>query len=166
MMYLFLQEYKTALSFFRRVLTLDPYHPFNVRVCLGHCFWKLNQKEKARVAFERAVEVSPDDVNALSALGVWHLNTMNQNSILKGIKLLADAYLRDSNHLVSIIYLADHYYYKRDFEKSLELSERVFQTSEVNELRNLSAFIIGRIYQTKVCLSFDGFFLLSSAFYD
>ncbi|ODN02181.1 RNA polymerase-associated protein CTR9 [Orchesella cincta] len=143
------KDFPTALTFFRRVLTLDPSHPTNVRLCIGHCFWNLNQREKARVAYERALEVQPNDVNALSALAVYHLSTMKQNSIVKGVKMLADAYTRDSNHTVALIFLADHYYFKRDFDKSLDLALKAFKNTPVDEMRKHSAFIVGRNYQAK-----------------
>ncbi|CAL8139556.1 unnamed protein product [Orchesella dallaii] len=146
------QDYQTALSFFRRVLTLDPYHPTNVRVCIGHCFWKLNQREKAKIAFERALEVQPDDVDALSALAVYHLSTMKQHSIVQGMKMLAQAYSKNSKHAMTLIFLADHYYFKRDFDRSLDFALRAFTDTSLHDrhdIRKLSAFILGRNYQAK-----------------
>lgn len=142
-------EYKTALMFFRRALVLDPYGFVNVRVGIGHCFWKLGQHEKAQIAFERAVELYPNDHNALSALAICYLRKMKKESIIVGIKLMERSHSICKTHPATLLFLADHYYYKKDYDKALNLALDVCRNTEVDGIRKRSAYLAARCYQAK-----------------
>ena len=47
----------------------------NVRLGLGLCFLKLGNESKARLAFERALELDPKCVGALVGLALLEFNT-------------------------------------------------------------------------------------------
>ena len=47
----------------------------NVRLGLGLCFLKLGSESKARLAFERALELEPKCVGALVGLAILEFNT-------------------------------------------------------------------------------------------
>lgn len=140
------KDYKTALMFFRRALMLDPYGYANVRVGIGHCFWKLNQHEKAKLAFERAVELYPNDHNALCALAICYLRKMSKESTLIGIKLMERSHSICKSHPATLLFLADHYYYKKDYEKALNLALEVCKNTEVDGIIKRSAYLAARCY--------------------
>lgn len=53
---------------------MSPCSLAEVRVGMGHCFVKLNQLEKARLAFSRALELNAKCAGALLGLAVLELN--------------------------------------------------------------------------------------------
>lgn len=46
-----------------------------VRLGMGHCFYRLNRLEKARLAFERTLELNPRSTGALVGLAILELNS-------------------------------------------------------------------------------------------
>ena len=63
---------------------------------MGHCFLKLGNADKARLAFERALELDPKCVGALVGLAILELNLQESDSIRSGVQLLLILrYLRD-----------------------------------------------------------------------
>jgi tetratricopeptide (TPR) repeat protein len=51
------KQYPRALAVFQHVLTLAPNALPDPRVGIGLCFWAMDQKQKARAAWQRSVEV-------------------------------------------------------------------------------------------------------------
>lgn len=51
------RQYREALRLFQMVLQLRPDCKPDPRVGIGLCFWALEDKERARMAWERSVEV-------------------------------------------------------------------------------------------------------------
>lgn len=72
------KEYRNALGFYRKALRLQPNCPATVRLGMGHCFFKLGNMEKARLAFQRALDLDPDCVGALVGLAILDLNEKTQ----------------------------------------------------------------------------------------
>ncbi|CAJ0593745.1 unnamed protein product [Cylicocyclus nassatus] len=55
------QDYKTALYFLKRALRQKPDGPADMRVGIGYCLARLGLTDKARIAFERALELQNDN---------------------------------------------------------------------------------------------------------
>lgn len=51
------RQYREALRLFQTVLQLRPDCKPDPRVGIGLCFWALDDKERAKMAWERSVEV-------------------------------------------------------------------------------------------------------------
>ena len=51
---------------------------------MGHCFYRLNRLEKARLAFQRTLQLNPKCVGALIGLAVLELNEQKNESIKEG----------------------------------------------------------------------------------
>lgn len=68
-----------------------------VRLGMGHCFYRLNRLEKARLAFERTLELNPRSTGALVGLAILELNS-------KKVKLHHSLVVWDGLLLTFILY--------------------------------------------------------------
>ena len=80
---------------------------------MGHCFLKLGNPEKARMAFERALELDPKCIGALVGLAILELNLQEDDSIRNGVQLLSQAYTVDSSNPMVLNHLANHFFFKK-----------------------------------------------------
>ncbi|KAJ3071353.1 protein required for normal CLN1 and CLN2 G1 cyclin expression [Podochytrium sp. JEL0797] len=62
------QDYKSALKSYQRILTLYPNLSPDPRLAIGICYYRLQMHSHARLAFERAVELNPENPDALALL--------------------------------------------------------------------------------------------------
>lgn len=138
------KDYKAALTYYRKCLRVNPNCPANVRLGIGHCFYKLNQMEKAKLAFERALELDPQCVGALVALSIMELNKKTPDSIRKGVQMLSKAYSIDQTHPMVLNHLANHFFFKKDYTKVQHLAFHAFQNTENEPMRAESSYQLAR----------------------
>ncbi|XP_017492305.1 PREDICTED: RNA polymerase-associated protein CTR9 homolog, partial [Rhagoletis zephyria] len=140
------KDYKGALTYYRRCLRNNPQCPANIRLGMGHCFYKLNQLEKARLAFERALKLDHKCVGAMVALAIMELNKKNPEAIQNGVQMLSRAYNIDKTHPMVLNHLADHFFFKRDYQRVHQLALHAFQNTENEFMRAESSYQLGRAY--------------------
>ncbi|XP_046910876.1 RNA polymerase-associated protein Ctr9 [Dermatophagoides farinae] len=138
------KDYKTALTFYRKCLRVKPDCPANIRLGIGHCFYKLNQMEKAKLAFERALQLNPQCVGALVALAIMELNKKTPDSIRNGVQMLSKAYSIDQTHPMVLNHLADHFFFKKDYAKVQHLALHAFYNTENEPMRAESCYQLAR----------------------
>ncbi len=80
---------------------------------MGHCFLKLGNADKARLAFERALDLDPKCVGALVGMAILELNLQESDSIRNGVQLLSRAYAVDSSNPMVLNHLANHFFFKK-----------------------------------------------------
>lgn len=51
------KKYKEALEYYKKVLLLNPNCPADVRLGIGLCYYKLENLEKAQLAFQRVLQL-------------------------------------------------------------------------------------------------------------
>ena len=107
------KEFKVALAYYKKALRTHPKCPASVRLGMGHCFAKLAKLDKARLAFQRALELDQNCVGALVGLAIIELNEKTQDSIKLGVQLLSRAYGIDSTNPMTLNHLANHFFYKK-----------------------------------------------------
>jgi RNA polymerase-associated protein CTR9 len=83
------KDYRGALAFYKKALRNNPKCPAAVRLGMGHCFARQGNLDKARLAFERALQLEPSCVGALVALAVLRLNEQTSESIRDGVQMLS-----------------------------------------------------------------------------
>lgn len=88
-------------------------HDLGVRLGMGHCFLKLGNPDKARLAFERALSLDSKCVGALVGLAILELNLQEADSIRNGVQLLSRAYTVDSGNPMVLNHLANHFFFKK-----------------------------------------------------
>lgn len=67
MSYFRLERYKDALACFKSVLEKDVNCPASIRVAIGMCFRALGKDDLAVIALDRALELEPENINAIIA---------------------------------------------------------------------------------------------------
>ena len=73
----------------------------------------IGKLDKARLAFQRALDMDANCVGALVGLAIIELNEKTQNSIKIGVQLLSKAYGIDSTNPMTLNHLANHFFYKK-----------------------------------------------------
>ncbi|GAA52741.1 RNA polymerase-associated protein CTR9 homolog [Clonorchis sinensis] len=151
------KEYRNALGFYRKALRLQPNCPASVRLGMGHCFFKLGNMEKARLAFQRALDLDPDCVGALVGLAILDLNEKtqaiilfrsctHQESIKQGVQRLSRAYNLDPTNPMVLNHLADHFFYKKEYDKVQRLALHAFYNTETEAMRAESCYQMARAF--------------------
>uniref|UniRef100_A0A5K3FBW5 TPR_REGION domain-containing protein n=2 Tax=Mesocestoides corti TaxID=53468 RepID=A0A5K3FBW5_MESCO len=138
------QEYKNALGFYRKALRLQPNCPASVRLGIGHCFARLGNLKKARLAFQRALDLDPESVKALVGLAILDLNEKTQESIKQGVQKLSRAYNLDPTNPMVLNHLADHFFYKKEYDKVHQLAMHAFHNTENEAMRAESCYQMAR----------------------
>lgn len=69
------RDYKSSLAYYKKALRTNPNCPAEVRLGMGHCFVRLGRWEKARLAFERTLELNSQCTGALVGLAILELNS-------------------------------------------------------------------------------------------
>ena len=74
---------------------------------------KLGNQDKARLAFERALELDGMCVGALVGLAVLELNEKKPDHIRRGVQMLSKAYNIDSTNPMVLNHLGNHFFFKQ-----------------------------------------------------
>lgn len=107
------KDYRGALAFYKKALRTNPNSPAALRLGMGHCFMKLNNQEKARMAFERALQLDPQCVGALVGLSILKLNLQESESNKMAVIMLSKAYAIDPKNPMVLNHLANHFFFKK-----------------------------------------------------
>lgn len=105
---------------------------------MGHCFLKLGNAEKARLAFERALDLDPKCVGALVGMAILELNLQESDSIRNGVQLLSRAYAVDSSNPMVLNHLANHFFFKK--VSSFTLHDNFYSFLNLNVCRTILKF--------------------------
>uniref|UniRef100_A0A8W8N0T7 Tetratricopeptide repeat protein 21A/21B fourth ARM domain-containing protein n=1 Tax=Magallana gigas TaxID=29159 RepID=A0A8W8N0T7_MAGGI len=143
------KDYRGALAYYKKALKTNHNCPASVRLGLGHCFVKLNRLEKARMAFERALQLDSQCVGALIGLAILELNSKTQDSIKNGVQLLSKAYTIDSTNPMILNHLANHFFYKKDYQKVQHLALHSFHNTENEGMRAESCYQLARAFHVQ-----------------
>ncbi|KAI8783785.1 RNA polymerase-associated protein CTR9 [Biomphalaria glabrata] len=143
------KDYRGALAYYKKALRTNPTCPASVRLGMGHCFVKLNRLNKARMAFERALQLDPNCVGALVGLAILELNSKTQESIKNGVQLLSKAYTIDSSNPMVLNHLANHFFYKKDYQKVQHLALHAFHNTENEAMRAESTYQLARAFHVQ-----------------
>jgi len=157
------QDYKGALAYYKKALRSNPQCPADVRLGLAHCFVKLGNIEKARLAFERTLQLDPNCVGALVGLSVMKLNSENPSDIKLGVNILSKAYTIDPNNPMVLNHLANHFFYKKDYTKSELLARHAQKNTENDAMRAESWYHIAKVRHVQVV---EDYFFGSTVLYN
>ncbi|MFH4984632.1 hypothetical protein AB6A40_011341 [Gnathostoma spinigerum] len=140
------KEYRKALNCYKSVLRKKPDCPADVRLGIGYCLAKLGKMEKARLAFERCLELEPENVSALIAIAILDMNNLDAEGIQRGVRALGKAYQLEQENPVVLNHLANHFFYKKDLERVECLAWHAFQITENEAMRAESSYQLARSY--------------------
>lgn len=144
------KDYRGALTFYRKALRTNHNCPAPVRLGMGYCFLKLNNIEKARIAFERAQALNPNCVGALVALAILKLNEHQEESIKEGVQMISQAYAMDSTNPMVLNHLANHFFFKKEYAKVQHLALYAYHHTENEAMRAESCYQMARAFHVQV----------------
>eukprot|EP00117_Sycon_ciliatum_P023928 scpid24561/ scgid20224/ RNA polymerase-associated protein CTR9 homolog; SH2 domain-binding protein 1; Tetratricopeptide repeat-containing, SH2-binding phosphoprotein of 150 kDa len=143
------KDFKGALGFYKKALRTNPQCPGSVRMGMGYCFARLGHNDKAKLAFERALELDPKCVGALVGLALMEMNQGEPESIRKGVQLLSNAYTLDSANPMVLNNLANHFFFKKDYTKVQHLALHAFHGTENEAMRSESCYQLARSFHSQ-----------------
>lgn len=130
-------------------LRTNPSCPANVRLGLAYCCYRLGKHEAAQKAFERTLELEPDNAHALAALAILQLNAAKHSSVHKAMSLLKQAYDVDPSNCLVLNHLSNHFFYKKDYAKALTLAQSAHNITKVREIKAESLYYYGRTHHAQ-----------------
>ncbi|KAH9640676.1 hypothetical protein HF086_010554 [Spodoptera exigua] len=130
------KDYRGALAFYKKALRTNPDSPAALRLGMGHCFMKLNNQEKARMAFERALQLDPQCVGALVGLSILKLNLQESESNKMAVIMLSKAYAIDPKNPM-------------DYSKVQHLALHAFHNTENEAMRAESCHHLARAFHAQ-----------------
>ena len=140
------KDYRGALAFYKNALRTNPRCPAAVRLGMAHCFVKLGKNDLARLAFERVLALDPQCVGALVGLAILVLNNKDPEAIKNGVQLLSKAYTIDSTNPMVLNHLADHFFYRKDYQKVQHFALQAFHNTENEAMRAQSCYQLARSF--------------------
>lgn len=143
------KDYRGALAFYKKALRTKPNCPADVRIGIAHCFLKMNNIEKAKMAFQRALDIEPTCVGALIGLSILKLNLHEPESNKSGVQMLSTAYTIDSTNPMVLNHLANHFFFKKDYQKVQHLALHAFHNTENETMRAESCYQLARSFHAQ-----------------
>ncbi|KAK0406995.1 hypothetical protein QR680_018937 [Steinernema hermaphroditum] len=143
------KDYKSALFFYRKAIKLKPDCPADVRVGIGYCLYRLGKHEKARMAFERALELDSTCIPALIGIAIIDQNTLTREALHSSIGYMSMAYRLDSENPMVLNHLANHLFYKNELSKVEHLAKIAFRNSPNDAMRAESCYQLARCFHSQ-----------------
>ncbi|KAG1676690.1 RNA polymerase-associated protein CTR9 [Nymphon striatum] len=143
------KDYRGSLTFYKKALRTNPLCPATVRLGMAHCFHKLGKVEKARMGFERALQLDSQCVGALVGLAVMELNLKTPEAIKNGVQMLSKAYTIDSSNTMVLNHLANHFFFKKDYNKVQHLALHAIHNTENEAMRSESCYQLARSFHVQ-----------------
>ena len=103
--------YNESLELYKRALQMHPNCPEAIRLGIGLCHYKLCQFDKARQAFERVLQLDPENIEVLVALAIMDLHTNEAIGIRKGMVKRHRAFEIYPFFAMVLNYLANHFFF-------------------------------------------------------
>ncbi|KAK7203647.1 hypothetical protein BZA70DRAFT_71265 [Myxozyma melibiosi] len=155
--YLYAKEnYKGALKIYQQILMYRQDIRPDPRIGIGLCFWQLGFKDEAKIAWERSLELDPNNPNTNILMGLFYQDRAFQNVTspefvdLYGTSLqyTQKAFKNGSQKLaIAGVELARYLFSKKtEMEKVIKLCEKVIDYAEVPAITSDAYFWMGRAY--------------------
>ncbi|KAK9050886.1 hypothetical protein SSX86_027511 [Deinandra increscens subsp. villosa] len=179
-------KYSNSLEMYKRVLQVYPGCPAAVRLGIGLCRYKLGQFERAKQAFERVLQLDPENVEALVALGIVDLQSNEGWSYLVDAVKFMYLFLLSCMLLVAasgiwgamekmrrafdiypycataLNYLANHFFFTGQHFLVEQLTETALAASTHGSTRAHSYYNLARSYHSKGDYEKAGLYYMAS----
>ncbi|CBI27821.3 hypothetical protein VitviT2T_016290 [Vitis vinifera] len=155
-------RYSDSLDLYKRALQVYPDCPAAVRVGIGLCCYKLGQFEKARKAFQRVLQLDPENVEALVALGIMDLHTNDASGIRKGMEKMQRAFEIYPYCAMALNYLANHFFFTGQHFLVEQLTETALAVTNHGPTKSHSYYNLARSYHSKGDYEKAGLYYMAS----
>ncbi|CAF0874480.1 unnamed protein product [Didymodactylos carnosus] len=143
------KDYRSALNLYKRALKNCPENSAGIRVGMANCFAKINKLEKAELSFNRAIQIDPKCVGALVGLAILELNQKRNESIRNGVTKLSRAYQIDPQNPMVLNHLANHFFFKKDYQRVRQLAMHALNYTENEAMRSESCYHLARAHHAE-----------------
>lgn len=163
------KNYSNALKLYQQVLLLNPLMKPDPRIGIGLCFWFLKDEKMALKAWNRALEVNPNNLKAKILLNLSKFNSIFNNSLsddefkenyTKCLQDLSTIYSENKNDAVILLTLTSYYFSKKDYDLVEKIVNKVIQlvsgessaTPKLQSSNKLSSFQLNILSQCSLWL--------------
>ncbi|OZJ04482.1 hypothetical protein BZG36_02674 [Bifiguratus adelaidae] len=146
------KQYKQALRNYQNALIAGE-ETIDVRLGIGLCFWRLNMVAEAKYAFCRAAELDPSSATALIYIAILELNEGKDTakgdreqflSLQHAAQHMQAAFKADPKNPIVLNMLANYYFMRRDFAKTMQSASRALKLASTNSIKAEAAYQIAR----------------------
>lgn len=156
-------NYKESLSLIRNIIIINPLAPSDMWFALGLCYYRTGNIPKAKLSFDKTLELDSQNSMALASLGIIEI-VLGQDSFesrRKAIQFFFKALQANPRNTLAMKYLADHLFFRGEFGQCKEFCEaalNILRTKqrpqnadstdfrqEVESLKSNFYFIMGKI---------------------
>ncbi|KAE9604674.1 putative RNA polymerase-associated protein Ctr9 [Lupinus albus] len=155
-------RYSDSLELYKRALQVYPDCPAPVRLGIGLCRYKLGQFEKAQQAFERVLQLDPENVEALVALAIMDLRTNGAAGIRTGMVKMQRAFEIYPYCAMALNYLANHFFFTGQHFLVEQLTETALAVTNHGPTKSHSYYNLARSYHSKGDYDKAGVFYMAS----
>ncbi|KDP33904.1 hypothetical protein JCGZ_07475 [Jatropha curcas] len=142
-------HYIESLARYKRALQVYPNCPGAVRLGIGHCHYKLGHFKKAWQAFERVLQLDPENVEALVALAILDLQTNEAAGIRRGMEKMQKAFEIYPYCAMALNYLANHFFFTGQHFLVEQLTETALAVTNHGPTKSHSYYNLARSYHSK-----------------
>nr|CAB3449738.1 unnamed protein product [Digitaria exilis] len=136
--------------------------PAAVRLGIAFCRYKLGQVEKARQAFQRVLQLDPQNVDALVALAIMDLQTNEAAGIRRGMEKMRRAFEIYPYCTLALNHLANHYFFTGQHFVVEQLTETALSSSNHGLLKSHAYYNLARSYHSKGDIETAGRYYMAS----
>lgn len=155
-------RFSDSLELYKRALQVYPNCPGAVRLGIGLCRYKLGQFEKARQAFQRVLQLDPENVEALVALAIMDLQANEAAGIQKGMDKMRRAFEIYPYCAMALNYLANHFFFTGQHFLVEQLTETALAVTNHGPTKSHSYYNLARSYHSKGDYEKAGFYYMAS----
>ena len=110
-------DYKECLKSLKHVLSNYPRCPPSVRYGIGLCYYNLGNYTKARLAFQRLLEIEPNHSLAHAGLAIIELQIkVRAQANDRIVKHIEASFKADPTNPIALKLIAEHFFKVRNFE--------------------------------------------------
>ncbi|KAJ8767463.1 hypothetical protein K2173_017507 [Erythroxylum novogranatense] len=142
-------HYSDSLALYKRALQVYPNCPGAVRLGIGHCHYKLGHFEKAQRAFERVLQLDPENVEGLVALAILDLQTNEAFGMQYGMEKMQRAFELYPYCSMALNYLANHFFFTGQHFLVEQLTETALAVTNHGATKSHSYYNLARSYHSK-----------------
>lgn len=148
------KQYNSSLKIFQQVLILNPIVKPDPRIGIGLNFWKLNDKPLAVKAWNRSLEIDPNNLIAKTLITLSKFdssfNSINDDEFIKNYSSSLDSLNSllkiNKENPIGLLLLISYYYSKKNYDLVKSLATKVIDLSKNKQnLLSDANFWLGRV---------------------